>query len=52
MIKEEKVQRIIEDLKANLYDSEDFIWDCVHQVVSKWSRKQLDNYLGIEREEG
>ena len=43
----ELVKRIIEDLQANEYDSREFIWGCVRDVVENWDDDQLNDYLGI-----
>lgn len=47
MERTEKIERIIEDLQANEYDSQEFIWDCVREVIKKWDDNQLNDYLGI-----
>jgi len=34
-------QQIVNDTKENLYDSEEFMLDCVREVTSKWNDEKL-----------
>lgn len=50
MERKEKIRRIIEDLQTNEYDSREFIWGCVRDVIENWDDDQFNDYLGIDAE--
>lgn len=48
---ENKAERIIEDLQANLHDGEhqELLIDLATQgIIHTWDEKSMDDYLGIE----
>lgn len=48
--KEELVQKVLNDLKENIHDSEDFLFDCARESLSRWTKKQLEKYLNPDGE--
>ena len=44
--KEKLVERIIDDLKANLYDSQDYIWDLCREALRTRTNRELKQING------
>jgi len=45
MTREEKIEQIVCDA-GTCYDYRDFAKDCVRQVVSQWTDKEIDEWFG------
>lgn len=48
--KEELVQKILDDLRENIYESEDFLFDCARESLSRWPKRKLEKYLNPDGE--
>jgi len=44
--KEDLVERIIDNLKANIYDSQEYIWDLCREALMKRTNKDLKEING------
>ncbi len=50
MTREEKINQIVSDVGTD-YDYDDFAADCVREVVSEWSKEELNDWFSIEKED-
>ncbi|MBA7601151.1 hypothetical protein ES703_08218 [subsurface metagenome] len=48
--REKLVNDIVNDVKGNMHDYEEFALNCVRQAVSKWDKKELCGWFGSEYE--
>lgn len=48
--KEELVQKVLDDLREDIYENEDFLFDCAREALSRWTKKQLEKYLNPDGE--
>ena len=42
--RKELIEKVMDDIKINLVDYEEFVLSCVEQVVSKWTLKELESW--------
>jgi len=43
--KEELVQKVLDDLREDIYESEEFLFDSARESLSRCTKKQLEKYL-------
>lgn len=43
-------ERVLNDLRQDVYENEDFLFDCARESLSRWTRKQLEKYLNPDGE--
>ena len=48
--KEELIQKVLNDLRQDVYENENFLFDCARESLSRWTRKQLEKYLNPDGE--
>ena len=46
MDRETAINRLVEDVSENMYDSHEFIMVCVRAYIEKWDNKRLSAWLG------
>ena len=49
--KEELVQKFLNDIRGNIYENEDFLFDCANESLSRWSKKKLEKHLNLNGDE-